>query len=166
VTSRTRRPATADVAVEVLDRQRALRFDCDWLARVARRAAARLRARSGELCILVVDDRRIATLHERWLGIAGPTDVITFDLADDGPRDGLHGDIVVSAETARRTARELGWAPRHELAYYVIHGLLHLAGFDDHTAADRRKMRARERSLMAAVGLPRPPRQRPRRKQP
>lgn len=164
MTSRTRRPATADVAVEVLDRQRALRFDCDWLARVVRRATARLRARSGELCILVVDDRRIASLHKRWLGIAGPTDVITFDLADDGPRDGLHGDIVVSAETARRTARDLGWAPRHELAYYVIHGLLHLAGYDDHAAADRRRMRARERSLMAAVGLPRPPR--PRRKQP
>ena len=166
MTSRVRSPAAADVAVEVLDRQRLLRLDRRWLERIVRRAAARLRSPAGELCVLVVDDRRIAKLHEQWLGVAGPTDVITFDLAEDGPGGGLHGDIVVSAETARRTARELGWAPRHELAYYVIHGLLHLAGYDDHTVADRQTMRARERSLMAAVGLPRPPRPRPRRKQP
>jgi probable rRNA maturation factor len=69
----------------------------------------------------------------------------------------LHGDIAVSTETARRVARELGWQPRHEVAYYVVHGLLHLAGEDDHDPAARRKMRARERSVMAAAGLPRPP---------
>ncbi len=166
MTSRVGRPATTNLAVEVLDRQRELRLDRRWLERVVLRAAARLRAPTAELCVLVVDDRRIAKLHEQWLGVAGPTDVITFDLSGDGPRGGLHGDLVVSAETARRTARELGWAPRHELAYYVIHGLLHLAGYDDHTAPDRRTMRARERTLMAAVGLPRPPRPRSRRKQP
>ncbi len=165
MTARASRPA-ADVAIEVLDRQRTLRFDAAWLTRIVHRAAARLGADGGELCVLVVDDRRIARLHKQWLGIAGPTDVITFDLSAGGPRAGLQGDIVVSAETARRTGRDLGWAPRYELAYYVIHGLLHLAGYDDHSAADRRRMRARERSLMAAVGLPRPPRPRPQRRQP
>jgi probable rRNA maturation factor len=54
-------------------------------------------------------------------------------------------------------ARELGWQPRHELAYYVVHGILHLAGYDDHDPADRRAMRARERVLMLAAGLPAPP---------
>jgi probable rRNA maturation factor len=104
----------------------------------------------------------MARLHEEWLGIPGPTDVITFDLAAGGPADGLHGDIAVSAETARRMARELGWAPRHEVAYYVVHGLLHLAGYDDLVPDARRAMRARERGVMAAAGLPRPPRARPR----
>ncbi|MFM7108786.1 MAG: rRNA maturation RNase YbeY [Planctomycetaceae bacterium] len=69
----------------------------------------------------------------------------------------------MSAETARRTARELGWAPRHEVAYYVIHGILHLTGHDDVDPARRRAMRARERMLMRAVGLPLPPRGRARR---
>ena len=165
MTARASRPA-ADVAIEVVDRQRMLRFDAAWLTRIVHRAAARLGAEGGELCVLVVDDRRIARLHRQWLGIPGPTDVITFDLSGDCARAGLQGDIVVSAETARRTARDLGWAPRYELAYYVIHGLLHLAGYDDHSAADRKRMRARERSLMVAVGLPRPPRPRPQRKQP
>jgi probable rRNA maturation factor len=113
--------------------------------------------------VLVLDDRGIARLHEQWLGIAGPTDVITFDLSDAARPGVLHGDIAVSAETARRTARELGWQPRHELAYYVVHGVLHLSGYDDHDPADRRAMRARERVLMQAAGLPAPPSSRGRR---
>ena len=129
------------------------------------RALAREGVERAEISILIVGDRRMARLHEEWLGVRGPTDVITFDLAGpDGHGDGgLRGDIVVSAETARRVARELGWAPRHELAYYVVHGLLHLAGHDDLDPVRRRAMRARERVLMAAAGLPRPPRGRTRR---
>jgi probable rRNA maturation factor len=91
------------------------------------------------------------------MGLPDPTDVITFDLAGPGCA-GLHGDIAVSAETARRVARDLGWQPRHELAYYVVHGLLHLAGEDDLDPAARRRMRTREREIMAAIGLPAPPR--------
>jgi probable rRNA maturation factor len=92
--------------------------------------------------------------------------VLTWGRAAAGPKArgpaaaGLRGDIVASAETARRVAREVGWQPRHELAYYVIHGLLHLAGYDDHSPADRRAMRARERVLLAAAGLPPAPRRR------
>ena len=117
--------------------------------------------------MLLVDDRRIARLHADWLGVAGPTDVITFASAAAGPPDGvLRGDIVASAETARRVARAVGWQPRQELAYYVIHGILHLAGYDDMTAADRRAMRARERVLLAAAGLPPAPRPRRARNRP
>jgi probable rRNA maturation factor len=72
----------------------------------------------------------------------------------------LAGDIVVSTETARRMARAVGWTPRQELAYYIVHGVLHLTGYDDHTPADRRQMRARERAVMKACGLPVPPRTR------
>jgi probable rRNA maturation factor len=145
------------LAIDVVDRQRVLRVGSRWLATVARRAVARQGFESAEICVLVLDDRGIARLHEQWLDISGPTDVITFDMSDDARPGTLHGDIAVSAETARRTARELGWQPRHELAYYVVHGILHLAGYDDHDPADRRAMRARERVLMRAAGLPTPP---------
>ncbi len=148
--------ATA-IDVQVLDRQRAVAVSATWLGRVVRRALAREGVTRAEIAVLLVGDRRMARLHEEWLGIPGPTDVITFDLSDDGPRDGLRGDIAVSAETARRVAREVGWQPRHEVAYYVVHGLLHLAGYDDHAPADRRAMRARERVLLRAAGLPTPP---------
>lgn len=143
--------------IDVVDRQRVLRVGGRWLGTVARRALERQGIEAAEICVLLVDDRGIAGLHERWLGIPGPTDVITFDLSDAARPGVLHGDIAVSAETARRVARELGWQPRHELAYYIVHGILHLAGYDDHDSADRRAMRARERVLMQAAGLPAPP---------
>jgi probable rRNA maturation factor len=149
----------AAVLVEVIDRQRSLRLPRGWLAEVVQAALARQGIARAELCLLLVDDRRIARLHDEWLGIPGPTDVLTFGPAAQAPADGvLRGDIVASVETARRAAREVGWQPRHELAYYVIHGILHLVGYDDHDPADRRAMRARERVLLAAAGLPPAPR--------
>jgi probable rRNA maturation factor len=169
---RTRRPraVAADASrheVDVVDRQRSLRLPRGWLAGVVHRALARQGITTAEVCVLLVDDRRIARLHADWLGVAGPTDVITFASAAAGPPDGvLRGDIVASAETARRVARAVGWQPRQELAYYVIHGILHLAGNDDMTAADRRAMRARERVLLAAAGLPPAPRPRRARNRP
>jgi probable rRNA maturation factor len=155
--ARRPRASASGLTIDVVDRQRALRVGGRWLGTVARRALERQAVEAAEICVLLVDDRGIAGLHERWLGIPGPTDVITFDLSDAARPGVLHGDIAVSAETARRVARELGWQPRHELAYYVVHGILHLAGYDDHDPADRRAMRARERVLMLAAGLPAPP---------
>jgi len=129
---------------------------------VVRQAVAVIGRLPAEISVRLLDDAGIADLHERWLGVPGPTDVITFDLgAPEGP--GLHGDIAVSVETARRMAAELGWDARHELAYYAVHGLLHLAGEDDIDPADRRRMRLRERRVLAALGLPAPPVRRPRR---
>lgn len=147
--------------ITVLNRQKAVAIDVRWLARVVRKGVAAIGADAAAVTVLVVGDAAIATLHDRWLGIPGPTDVLTFDLSA-AEAGGLAGDIVVSAETARRVARELGWQARHELAYYVVHGLLHLAGEDDGTPGERRRMRRRERAVMAAAGLPVPPR-RPRR---
>ncbi|MFM8805506.1 MAG: rRNA maturation RNase YbeY [Planctomycetia bacterium] len=158
-------PSRSAIVVEVSDRQKLLRVSAGGLERLVRRALAAEGIGRAEIGIVLVDDRRIAAVHRRWLGVPGPTDVITFDLsagaagpADNGP---LAGDIVVSTETARRMARAVGWTPRQELAYYIVHGILHLTGHDDHDPADRRAMRARERAVMKACGLPPPPRTRP-----
>jgi probable rRNA maturation factor len=147
----------------VSDRQSVLRVSSRGLERLVRAALSVEGIEHAEIGVVLVDDRRIAAVHRRWLGLAGPTDVITFDLSAGTagpPRAGvLAGDIVVSTETARRMARAVGWTPRLELSYYIIHGLLHLTGYDDHAAADRRQMRARERVVMKACGLPVPPRE-------
>lgn len=161
VRSRVRSAAAAiAIAVDVSDRQDVLRVSRRWLDRIVRAALRAEGVERAEIGVSLVDDRRIAAVHRRWLGVAGPTDVITFDLsAGVGPRAaGLAGDLVVSTETARRMARAVGWTPHRELAYYVVHGLLHLAGYDDHSPADRRAMRSRERVVMRACGLPAPPR--------
>ena len=69
------------ISVEVVNRQKVMAVDARWLERVVRRAVAAIGAESAEITVLVVDDRRIAALHDRWMGIPGPTDVLTFDLS-------------------------------------------------------------------------------------
>lgn len=157
------RAAAGRITVEVADVRRGPRVSSRALARVVRRALAVEGVTAAEIGVTIVGDRRMARMHEEWLGIAGPTDVITFDLSAGDPAagPGIRGDIVASADTARRRAREFGWPARCELAYYVVHGLLHLAGYDDTTPAERRAMRARERRVMKACGLPLPPPRRP-----
>ncbi|NDC62865.1 MAG: rRNA maturation RNase YbeY [Planctomycetia bacterium] len=157
----SRRPrARATITVDVSDRQRSLRVGRRWIERLVRRTLACEGIEAAEIGVTLVDDRRIAGIHDRWLGDPTPTDVITFDLSAGVPNEPLRGDVVASAETARRRGREFGWSPRLELAYYLVHGLLHLAGYDDRAADGRRIMRLRERSVMKAVGLPPPPRRR------
>jgi probable rRNA maturation factor len=168
-TRRTSSRTADDVVVEISDRERKLRPPAAWLGGVVRAALDAEGVAAAELSILIVDDRRIAAIHAEWLDDPAPTDVITFDLSRDGD-PAVRGDIVVSAETAARVARVLararaGWKPRHELAYYIVHGILHLTGHDDKTPRDRRAMRSRERAVMKAVGLPLPPRRPVRRRQ-
>jgi probable rRNA maturation factor len=161
-------PVAVDISIDVSNRQRTVPVNTRRLEAVARAALAAEAVTAAELSIIVVNDRRIATIHEDWLDDATPTDVITFDLGMPGD-PALRGDIVVSAETAAREARRLadgrqGWTPHLELAYYLVHGILHLTGHDDRAAEDRRRMRLRERTVMKAAGLPPPPRRPPRRR--
>ncbi len=158
------RPETARIVVDVVDKQRRVRVGKAWLGGLVRRALLSEGIRAAEVAVLLADDRRIAVLHGEWLDDATPTDVITFDLSDPPGLPGgdgvLRGDIVVSTETAARMAAEVGWTARLETAYYVLHGILHLAGHDDLSPGPRRAMRRRERTLLESLGLPAPPRPR------
>ena len=102
-----------------------------------------------------------------------PTDVLSFDLSGPGwswqPRDpgrrpvpAVEGEIVVSTVTARRNARVFASTARREAVLYVVHGLLHLLGYDDHAASSRRQMRAKERQLMLLAEDALAPAQNPR----
>lgn len=156
--------ATEKLTVEVVDRQRRVKLGEAWLVRLVRRALRAEKVTAAEVTVLLVDDRRIARFHDEWMGDPTPTDVITFDLSDTAGMPGgdgtLRGDIVVSTETAVRLAVEVGWSPRLETAYYVLHGILHLTGHDDLAPGPRRVMRRRERTLLESLGLPAPPRPR------
>ncbi|MBI5865624.1 MAG: rRNA maturation RNase YbeY [Planctomycetes bacterium] len=107
--------------------------------------------RHGELSIVVVGARRMAALHKRTLNIAGATDVLTFDYGSDRRRGIVLGEIVVCRDVAASNARTHGVAA--ELALYVVHGVLHLAGHDDRARADFVRMHRRENKLLAAIGL-------------
>ncbi len=95
--------------------------------------------------VVLVSDRRIAVLHGEFMGDPSPTDVITF----------LHGEVVVSAETARREARARGLPVAREVALYAIHGLLHLAGWTDTDPQSAAAMRAMQGKILrrAARGV-------------
>ncbi|HUK86547.1 MAG TPA: rRNA maturation RNase YbeY [Terriglobales bacterium] len=117
------------------------------LARFAARArrAARLH---GEVAVLVAGDRALRALNRRFRRKDEPTDVLSFPAAGDG----LAGDIAISATTAARNARRFGHPLADELKVLILHGMLHLAGYDHQR--DHGEMAQREESLRRSLGLP------------
>ena len=95
-----------------------------------------------EILVLLVSDRRMAGLHRQFLGRSGSTDVLTFQ----------HGEIFISAETAQRNAGRFRNKLGRELRLYIVHGLLHLHGFDDQDPASSRKMRKVQERILAQAG--------------
>ena len=107
--------------------------------------------KSGAISIAIVDDTTIHRLNAEFLGHDYATDVISFVLEQ---REGyLEGEVVASADTAARTAERLGWPPDDELLLYIIHGTLHLVGYDDLEDTPRQIMRRREAEVLAKFGL-------------
>jgi probable rRNA maturation factor len=95
--------------------------------------------RLSEVFVWLVSDRRMAQLHRKFMQLSGATDVITFQ----------HGEIFISVETANRNARRFGNSLEHELRLYIVHGFLHLHGFDDRTEAAARKMQKAQEKILA-----------------
>ena len=109
--------------------------------------------KQGEISLAFVDNPTIHQLNKRYLGHDEPTDVLSFPLEDrKGSR--LSGELVIGAEVARSQALQRGHPVHAELALYVIHGLLHLCGYDDHSVEDAARMRSRERHYLEKLGLP------------
>jgi probable rRNA maturation factor len=132
--------------ISLLNRQRARVIDLQSLAQFAQRALPKVEALGRnvlpkEITVIFVSDRRISNIHRRFLQVAGPTDVITFQ----------HGEIVISVETAHRQATRFYKELFEELCLYVIHGLLHLAGYNDVTDSGYREMEQLQRRLMGEI---------------
>jgi probable rRNA maturation factor len=106
-----------------------------------------------ELSVALVGDATMSELHERFLSIAGPTDVLTFPL-DEGERGQcVSGEVVVCVPEARRQAKARAIPVEHEVLLYAVHGMLHLSGFDDRTQADYRKMHRTEDRILTELGI-------------
>lgn len=139
--------------VEIAWRVRAASSAAGLLRRVARHVARGEGFQAGILSVAVVGRRAMATLHERHSGVAGATDVLTFDLGTDKKRHWIEGEIVVCRDVAVREARARSAAPIRELALYVAHGVLHLAGHDDHVPAGYIRMHRAENRYLSQVSL-------------
>jgi probable rRNA maturation factor len=124
------------------------------LRRRARRLLAALEREDAELSIALVDDAAIAALNLRYRQRARPTDVLAFSLlegAHAGRRGALLGDVVIGLETAARQARARRRPLDDELAKLLVHGTLHLIGYDHVRPAQARRMRRQERRLWKAL---------------
>jgi probable rRNA maturation factor len=106
-----------------------------------------------EVDVILVDAPTLADLHARFLGDPSETDVIAFDLGEEGG-EGPAAEIYVSLDRARSVARARGGRVEREVALYIVHGALHLCGFDDRSEEDRGAMRAAEACVLGALGHP------------
>lgn len=141
--------------IELTNHQGALQIDPSELVGLARRVLEREGVAASDLSIVLVDNAAIHALNRQHLGHDWPTDVISFALSEpDEPE--LSGELIVSAEMALEAAQEVGIDPRDELALYIVHGLLHLRGFDDLNEADAARMRERENLHLSSEGIPNP----------
>ena len=121
---------------------------------------------AAEISLVLVDSTEMRTLNNRHLQHDYDTDVLSFLLDEtvsadqSGPGNSrrgtgkiIDGEVIVCAEMAARTAARFGWSPTDELVLYLVHGLLHLVGYDDLTETERVIMRSRERSILKQLNL-------------
>jgi probable rRNA maturation factor len=145
-----RRPGMIRVAIA--NPQETVPIDRTHLREVARRVLEGEDCAEAEISLAFVDNSTIQRLNRRYLQHDQPTDVLSFPF--DGKAGKPSGEIVIGAEVAREEANRRGHEVQVELALYVIHGLLHLCGYDDKTAAGVSKMRKRERHYLELLNLP------------
>ncbi len=143
------------IRIDIADEQETHPVDdalCARLKKAVKRIAADFEFKDGEISIAVLDDAAIRRLNMEYLQHDWATDVVTFPLSDD--EDRLEGEIVVSRETADRVAEEMPWSADDELLLYVIHGALHLVGFDDHDDESRLEMKQEEKKYLLLFEVP------------
>jgi len=137
------------------NRQNSRRISLTKIRRKARVILDALGSPEAELSVLLVDDAAIAQLNRQYLSRSGPTNVIAFpmregEFADVSPH--LLGDVVISVETAEREGNESGMALESRLEELLVHGILHLFGYDhEKNTTDARLMAKKSTALMALI---------------
>jgi len=150
--------------IDVVDRTGDCAVEVERLAELAERVLRDERVVEAEVVVAIVDDLEMTRLHVEFLQIDGSTDVLTFPLLGDslkpwsGPLEALRGadrriggEVVIGGDTARRVALELGTDAAEEVILYLVHGLLHLCGYDDRDELQRQQMRRREAEVLSLL---------------
>lgn len=156
--STRKRAALAELPLSIRFTVRAVPRTRGWLERTIPEAVAAtqraMRCRIRSVSIGVIGDAAMRRFNREFHATDETTDVLSFDLSDDRS---IEGEILVCAPYARREARSRGIPWQTELVLYIVHGLLHLCGEDDHAPADARRMRRLECGILGRIGLPLPP---------
>lgn len=141
------------IGVSIASPQELVPLEYARLKDCARVVLAGEKVKEAKVSLAFVDDATIAGLNKRFLDHDGPTDVLTFPLSGRGAKK-LEGEVVIGVEVARREAESRGHDVNTELCLYVIHGVLHLCGYDDGTPRDAATMRRKEREYLRQLQLP------------
>jgi|HubBroStandDraft_6_1064221.scaffolds.fasta_scaffold32248_3 probable rRNA maturation factor len=163
-TAESRSPAR--FAISVRDEQAHLSVSAARIRKIARLVLTTEEVAGATISIALVDNRTIHALNRKHLNHDYETDVLSFLFDSDAettavataprtPRGKnlcIDGEIVISAEMAVQAAPRFDWGAADELALYLVHGLLHLCGYDDQTEGERRLMRKRERAILKLLG--------------
>lgn len=111
---------------------------------------------SAVLSVVFVTHQKIKALNKKFLNRDYVTDVLAFDLSDSGPKNrklkAISGDIIISTDAALKSIKTYKTTLSAELALYIVHGILHLLGYDDHKASDIKRMRKREEIVLSSLG--------------
>ena len=108
------------------------------------------------LSLVFVTRQRIQALNKRYLKRTYATDVLSFDLSARGSRSKeIKGEVIISTQAAVANSRVYGTSIAKEIDLYVVHGILHLLGFDDHSPAEIKRMRAAENEVLKGLGYDR-----------
>jgi probable rRNA maturation factor len=141
------------IGVSIASPQELVPLEYARLKVCARAVLAGEKVKEAKVSLAFVDDATIAGLNKRFLDHEGPTDVLTFPLSGRGAKK-LEGEVVIGVEVARREAEARGHDVNTELCLYVIHGVLHLCGYDDSTSRDAAAMRRKEHEYLRQLQLP------------
>lgn len=142
----------AEFEVDILANSALWRGHEDLLSR-ALAAAAEAESKSGAVSLLLGDDASIAELNQQFRNKAGPTNVLSFPPAQGMAEPGFLGDIALAAETIVEQANFQGKRFEIHAAHLVVHGFLHLIGYDHENPADADAMETRERVILASIGI-------------
>ncbi len=146
-------PERAEPHLQVQNRQRRLPIDIRRLEGELARVAACEGLGGRTVSVVLVSDQRIRRLNRDFHGCDDVTDVLAFDYGANDQAEDLDAEVVVSAQRAEAEARRRGLPTEGELLLYCIHGLLHLAGYDDRERADRRRMWRRQFDHLTEAGF-------------
>ncbi len=143
------------MSIVIANRQRTRAINARQLQAITRGLFEELKIAEGGLGINLVGAREMTRVNETFLQHEGSTDVITFDHADGATRatsPALHGEVFICVDEAILQAQRFRTTWQSEVVRYVVHGVLHLLGHDDHRADRRRKMKREENRLVRRLG--------------
>jgi probable rRNA maturation factor len=139
--------------LEILDEQDDLVVDLEKVRNLCEHILADGNINSGKINVVLVNSDTIQQYNRDFLQHDYPTDTISFPTEYRRNEGYLEGEVLACAEVAKERAKEFGWTPEEELLLYIVHGMLHLIGFDDATPEQQAVMQEQERTYLARLGI-------------